>query len=361
MQLQVDLNENSYPIHIEADSLNQLNTLLSDLPDKTAIITNQTIADLYLEQVKSQLQHTELTIILIPDSETSKSLHEFERIMAELLAQGFNRSSLLIALGGGVVGDLTGFVAACLHRGCRFVQIPTTLLAQVDSSVGGKTGINHSIGKNLIGAFYQPEAVIIDTNTLKTLDTRQFSAGMAEVIKYGYIDEASFIPWLQKNKAALKALEPKALQHTIHFCCNLKASVVAADEKERGMRMLLNYGHTFGHAIEQVAGYGEWLHGEAVAVGMLMAATMAKQQGFIAEDLASTLREIIIYFDLPTQVAPSMSAAKLTSAMLKDKKNLEQTLRLILPKALGHSAIYNWQDLNYIQNLWCEFGASKSG
>ena len=213
--------------------------------------------------------------------------------MGELLAKGFNRSSLLIAFGGGVIGDLTGFVAASLHRGCRFVQIPTTLLAQVDSSVGGKTGINHPVGKNLIGAFYQPEAVFIDTDTLKTLDDRQFSAGMAEVIKYGYIEDDSFIPWLQANKADLKALQPEALQYTIHHCCRVKANVVAADERELGVRALLNYGHTFGHAVEQVAGYGEWLHGEAVALGMLMAARMAGEQAISTEDLVPDLQEML--------------------------------------------------------------------
>lgn len=359
MQLQVALKDNSYPIYIKAGSIRHLQEHIENLPDKVAIITNNTIANLYLDIVAEQLTDTELVVIEVPDSETSKSLTQFELIMDELLEKGFNRSSLLLALGGGVIGDLTGFVAASLHRGCRFIQIPTTLLAQVDSSVGGKTGINHTVGKNLIGAFYQPEAVIIDTETLKTLDTRQFNAGMAEVIKYGYIDDASFIPWLEQNKAKLKALEPEALTHIIYHCCAVKAAVVVADEKERGMRALLNYGHTFGHAIEHEAGYGEWLHGEAVALGMLMAAQMAEEQGISKDNLIDGLTSLLSYFDLPIRAQQAMSAESLTNAMLKDKKNLEQTLRLILPQGLGMSSIYSWQDLNYIQNLWSRYGAGQ--
>lgn len=359
-QLEVELKENAYPIYIKSGLFEQKFLNLLPRASSVAIITNDTIAPLYLEKVVSSLQCEDITIIKVPDSEEAKSLAIYEEAMTRLLEAGLNRSSVLIALGGGVIGDLTGFLAATLHRGCRFVQIPTTLLAQVDSSVGGKTGINNSVGKNLIGSFYQPEAVFIDPATLSTLDRRQFSAGMAEVIKYGFIEDEELFDWLVANQDDINQLKPSLLEEMILRCCDIKARVVAADEKEHGQRALLNLGHTFGHAIEQVAGYGSWMHGEAVAVGMLMAMRLAIRENKCPEHLYDALDKLIQKFDLPTQVTGVLNAGDLTQSMLKDKKNLTETLRLILPAGPGRSTIESWNDLNVISNLWQEFGASDA-
>lgn len=356
-QLDVELDQRSYPIFVSKGLLdNPIQTPVAF--DQAAIVTNQTVADRYLDKVKLGLNCASVKVLIAPDSEQAKSIDVYSDLMTELLEANFNRSSVLIALGGGVIGDLTGFLAATLHRGCRLIQIPTTLLSQVDSSVGGKTAINHATGKNLIGSFYQPEAVHIDPATLATLPDREFSAGMAEVIKYGFVSETSFFDWLYDNKEAIKAHDPDTLSHMIMECCSYKATVVSEDERERGQRALLNYGHTFGHAIEQVSGYGEWLHGEAVAVGMLMAMKLAVNQGICDASLYPKLRELLLYFELPIRLESGLAVDKLVSAMLKDKKNLEQTLRLILPVGIGQSIIKSWQDLKIIEALWIEFGAT---
>jgi 3-dehydroquinate synthase len=356
-RLEVELKDNSYPIYIKSGLYtNQFLDYLDPL-DSVAIITNDTVASYYLETLQAKLADHKVEVIRVPDSEQAKSFSIYESAMTQLLEAGLNRSSALIALGGGVVGDLTGFLAATLHRGCRFIQIPTTLLAQVDSSVGGKTGINHPLGKNLVGAFYQPEAVLIDPECLKTLDDRQFSAGMAEVIKYGFIEDDSFFTWLEQNKQHIKAHNPDCLTEMIYRCCAIKADVVAVDEKEQGKRALLNYGHTFGHAIEQVAGYGQWLHGEAVSVGMLMAMRLAINEGLCPEALYPRLEALLTFFKLPVKVDNSMSAKELTRSMLNDKKNLTETLRLILPEGEGRSVIVSWQDLSAIEHLWQEYDA----
>lgn len=357
-QLEVSLNQRSYPIYVEDGLISHGIVDNLSLPPHVAVITNQTVADLYLDKLINALGRDDIKVLLAPDSENAKSIDVYTDLMTDLLSANFNRSSLLIALGGGVIGDLTGFIAATLHRGCRLIQIPTTLLSQVDSSVGGKTAINHSVGKNLIGSFYQPEAVFIDPITLKTLPENEFSAGMAEVIKYGFVSETDFLHWLNTHKEAIKQHDPTTLAEMIHQCCAYKAHVVAMDEREQGQRALLNYGHTFGHAIEQVAGYGEWLHGEAVAVGMLMAMKYAIAHNVCDEQLYEPLEQLLSYFDLPTRLRKPLEVADLMSAMLKDKKNLEQKLRLILPVAAGRSIIETCDDMQAIEDLWYQFGAS---
>ena len=358
--LHVELGTRSYPIHIGSNLLGNPDLVRPHIQgQEVMIVTNETIAPLYLEQTLALFKGLDVATVILPDGEQYKTLETLNLVFTALLEKHFTRRCTLVALGGGVIGDITGFAAASYQRGVNFIQIPTTLLAQVDSSVGGKTGVNHPLGKNMIGAFHQPQCVIADTDTLNTLDDRQLSAGIAEVIKYGLINDPDFFSWLENNMDALLQRDPDALAHAIDVSCQDKAKIVAADEREAGMRALLNLGHTFGHAVEQVAGYGEWLHGEAVALGMLMAAEMAEEQGISEENLTAMLESLLIYFDLPTKAEHSMSAQNLTSAMLKDKKNLEQTLRLILPQGLGKSAIYSWQDLGYIERLWSRFGADS--
>ena len=357
--LTVDLQQRSYPIYVQQGLFNQsLQSYLAEF-EQVAVITNPTVADFYLERTIQALGISDVKVLVAPDSENAKSIDVYSELITELLDANFNRSSLLIALGGGVIGDLTGFLAATLHRGCRLVQIPTTLLSQVDSSVGGKTAINHSSGKNLIGSFYQPEAVFIDPDSLASLPAREFSAGMAEVIKYAFVSGSNFFDWLYDNKEAIKNHEATVLSEMIIQCCRFKAEVVSADEKEQGQRALLNYGHTFGHAIEQVAGYGEWLHGEAVATGMLMAMRLAVDAGECDSSLYPQLEELITYFDLPTKLDKSLAIDELITAMYKDKKNLGQTLRLILPVGRGKSVIKSWHNIEQIESLWLSFGASQ--
>ena len=358
-QLKVALNQRSYPIYVsDALLLSSLSDYIS-LPNQVAVITNNRVAELYLADLLRSLGRDDVKVLYAPDSENAKSIDVYTELMTELLSANFNRSSLLIALGGGVIGDLTGFIAATLHRGCRLVQIPTTLLSQVDSSVGGKTAINHSVGKNLIGSFYQPEAVFIDPTTLKTLPANEFAAGMAEVIKYGFVSETNFFTWLAANQEAIYTQDSNTLAQMIHECCHYKAEVVAKDERETGQRALLNYGHTFGHAIEQVAGYGEWLHGEAVAVGMLMAMRHAINNKVCEAGLYEPLESLLKTFDLPTKLREPLAVSELMSAMLKDKKNLEQKLRLILPVSIGNSIIETCDNMEAIKDLWYQFGASS--
>lgn len=357
----VDLAESSYHIDIEADLLSEKQTQ-QKIPQsqKYAIISQQAIADLYLSPVKKLLpDDASVTVCLVPDSETSKSREQYFRLLDILLEANFNRSSTIIALGGGVVGDLAGFVAATLHRGCNLVQIPTSLLAQVDSSVGGKTAINHPLGKNLIGSFYQPKAVLIDPGTLKTLDPRHFSAGMAEVIKYAFIAESDFLPWLENNASAIKNFDFPVLESMIGRCCKIKAAVVSADEKEMAGRVLLNFGHTFGHAIENISAYEDWLHGEAVAVGMLLAAKLSVDHGLMANEYFERLKQLLIQFNLPVELPASMGCQELLNSMYRDKKNLQHKLQLVLPREAGRSELVNWDDESALVRLLNEFGASQ--
>ena len=300
LELTVDLGNRSYPIFIGSGVLNDSARLKPYIRSKqVAVVTNETIAPLYLDQLKSLLTGFDVTEVVLPDGEAFKNLETLNRVFDGLLQARHNRTTTLIALGGGVVGDMTGFAAASYQRGVDFIQIPTTVLSQVDSSVGGKTGVNHPLGKNMIGAFHQPNAVLIDTDVLKTLPDRELSAGLAEVIKYGLICDPEFYAWLQQNISKLVNRDTEALVYAIHRSCADKAKVVAEDEKESGIRAILNLGHTFGHAIETHLGYGEWLHGEAVAAGMVMAARLSCQLGSIGAEEVEGIKTLLVQAGLP--------------------------------------------------------------
>lgn len=342
LQVNVELNERRYPISIGSGLLtNPASYAPLKTGDKVMVVSNPTVAQYYLEPVTRTLQTLGCVVdsVLIPDGEKYKNLDSLNLIFTALLEKNHNRDTTLIALGGGVIGDVAGFAAASYQRGIRFIQIPTTLLAQVDSSVGGKTAVNHPLGKNMIGAFYQPQSVIIDTDTLKTLPTREVSAGLAEVIKYGAIFDLAFFEWLEANIDSLVALKQNALEYCIQRCCQLKADVVARDETEKGDRALLNFGHTFGHAIEAHLGYGNWLHGEAVAVGMLEAAALSENLGNLTACHIARLEKLIARANLPTISPDGMKPTDYIPYMWRDKKVLNGTLRLILLKQLGEAYI----------------------
>jgi len=333
--INVDLGERSYPIIIGRGLLDG-NFDLADYvrgPD-CLVVSNETVAPLYLEKLRPNLAGREVASVSLADGESFKTLATMQTILDKLVASGANRDTTVIALGGGVVGDIAGFAAACYMRGVAFVQVPTTLLAQVDSSVGGKTGVNHEKGKNLIGAFHQPRVVLIDTDTLDTLPQRELRAGLAEVIKHGAICDPAFFTWLESNMAALLEKDPEALAYAIRRSCEIKAEVVAEDEREAGRRAILNFGHTFGHAIERCLGYGEWLHGEAVAAGMIMAAELS---GISAADL-SRLEALIAAAGLPTK-PPAIAAGRWLDAMGMDKKAQQKQLRFVLLRSLGEAYI----------------------
>jgi len=328
--IEVSLGERSYPIMIGRDLLGSFD-LTPYLPGGDClVVSNETVAPLYLEKLLPSLAGRTTSTIELPDGEAYKTMATMQSIIDRLVEAGANRDTAIIALGGGVVGDITGFAAACYMRGVAFIQVPTTLLAQVDSSVGGKTGVNHEKGKNLIGAFHQPEAVLIDTDTLATLPDRELHAGLAEVIKYGAICDSGFFAWLEENMSSLLAREPEALAHAIGRSCELKAEVVAEDERESGRRAILNFGHTFGHAIEHCQGYGEWLHGEAVAAGMVMAARLSG----IAEQEVTRLEKLVAAAGLPIE-PPPIAARDWLSAMGMDKKVQGKRLRFVLLHEIG--------------------------
>jgi 3-dehydroquinate synthase len=336
----VELGERSYPIVIGSGLLGgsfDLSTHVSG-PD-CLVVTNETVEPLYLEALLADLPGKQVRAISLPDGEEYKTLETVEDILDTLVEAGANRDTTLVALGGGVVGDITGFAAACYMRGVRFIQVPTTLLAQVDSSVGGKTGVNHASGKNLIGAFHQPQAVLIDTDTLKTLPDRELRAGLAEVIKYGAIVDAKFFAWLEDNIESLLARDAEALAVAIQRSCELKAEIVAEDEREGGRRAILNFGHTFGHAIERCQGYGDWLHGEAVAAGMVMAAELSGGD----ETGLGRLETLLERAGLPTR-PPAIAAADLLAAMGMDKKVMQKRLRFVLLRALGDAFVTSEYD-----------------
>jgi len=341
INLNVELGERSYPIAIGPGLLADPAALARHVGGhKAAIVTNTTVAPLYLEQVAAPLRAAgrEVVEIVLPDGEEYKHWGSLMQVFDALLANKCDRKTTLVALGGGVIGDLTGFAAASYMRGVPFVQIPTTLLAQVDSSVGGKTGINHPLGKNMIGAFYQPRAVLADTSTLGTLPDRELSAGLAEVIKHGAILDAAFFDWIEANIAALVAREPQALAHAIARSCEIKADVVRRDEREGGLRAVLNFGHTFGHAIEAGLGYGEWLHGEAVGCGMVMAADLSQRLGLVDTATVERLRALVKAAGLPT-VAPDLGVERWIELMEVDKKNEGGAIKFILLKPLGSPSI----------------------
>jgi len=338
--LNVDLGTRSYPIHIGTGLLDKPELIRPHVQgSEVMIVTNETIAPLYLERCLTLFDGYDVATTVLPDGEQYKTLDTLNLVFDGLLTKHFTRRCTLVALGGGVIGDITGYAAASYQRGVNFIQIPTTLLAQVDSSVGGKTGVNHPLGKNMIGAFHQPQCVIADTDTLNTLDDRQLSAGIAEVIKYGLINDADFFIWLEENLSKLLNRDPDALSYAIERSCHDKAEIVAADEKESGVRALLNLGHTFGHAIETGTGYGTWLHGEAVSCGMLMAAELSHKQGWLTADELERTQDILSKANLPTLPPASMNTEQFIDIMSVDKKNLEKKIRLILMKSIGKSFI----------------------
>ncbi|PWF62666.1 3-dehydroquinate synthase [Shewanella sp. BC20] len=354
-QIQVDLGERSYPIYIGQNLMSDSETLSRYLLKKRIlIVTNETVAPLYLKQIQDTMaSFGEVSSVILPDGEQFKDLTHLDSIYTALLQRNYGRDSVLVALGGGVIGDMTGFAAACYQRGVDFIQIPTTLLSQVDSSVGGKTAVNHPLGKNMIGAFYQPQIVIIDTECLQTLPAREFAAGMAEVIKYGIMWDAEFFQWLENNVPALKSLDTQALVYAISRCCEIKADVVSQDETEQGVRALLNLGHTFGHAIEAEMGYGNWLHGEAVAAGTVLAAQTAKFMGLIDESIVRRIVQLFHAFDLPVTAPESMDFDSFIKHMRRDKKVLGGQIRLVLPTAIGRADVFSQVPESTLEQVIC--------
>ena len=337
--LQVDLGDRSYPIFIGKGLLSQAQLLRQYITGKQVmVVTNTTIAPLYLERVRNSLSEYHYSEVILPDGEQHKTLEVLSLIYDRLLADKHNRTTTLIALGGGVVGDMTGFAAASYQRGVNFIQIPTTLLSQVDSSVGGKTGVNHPLGKNMIGAFHQPQCVIADTDTLQTLPDRELSAGIAEVIKYGLIGDKPFYEWLGLHAKGLLNRDYESLKEAIYRSCENKAKIVASDEKEAGIRAILNFGHTFGHAIETAQGYGNWLHGEAVAVGMILAAQLSERMGWLTKEDVNVLISLLASVNLPV-LPPEMTQEQFLGLMAVDKKVLDGQLRLVLLKQVGLAVV----------------------
>ena len=343
----VELGERSYPIVIGRGLLGgdfDLGEYLAG--GDCLVVSNETVAPLYLDTLKANLFGKTVATIQLPDGESFKTLDTLSTVLDKLVSSGANRDTTLVALGGGVVGDITGFAAACYMRGVGFIQVPTTLLAQVDSSVGGKTGVNHPLGKNLVGAFHQPRIVLIDTATLDTLPDRELSAGLAEIIKAGAIADAGFFDWLEANMVALVARDPEAVAHAVQRSCEIKAEVVAQDEREAGRRAILNFGHTFGHAIEHCLGYGEWLHGEAVAAGMVMAARLS---GIDAADV-ERLEALLKVANLPV-APPAVGPQAMLDAMGMDKKVLNKKLRFVVLEQLGRAAVTSDYDRSLLDEV----------
>ncbi len=351
LELNVDLGDRSYPIYIGTGLLVNPEYLKPWIKGKqVAVVTNETIAPLYLDPLKKVLADYDLIQVVLPDGENYKTVSTIEQIFDALLGSKFTRNATIVALGGGVVGDMAGFAAACYQRGIDFIQVPTTLLSQVDSSVGGKTGVNHALGKNMIGAFHQPRAVIIDTETLNTLPDRELSAGLAEVIKYGLICDSPFYYWLEENIEALRARDPEILAYAIERSCRNKATVVAADEKEAGVRATLNLGHTFGHAIETCMGYGRWLHGEAVAVGMVMAADLSARLGMITREDVDRVTALLKRAGLPIDPPVGMTPEQFLQLMAVDKKVVDGRLRLVLLDSIGVAVVSDSFDHAQLQH-----------
>ncbi|MEW5838324.1 MAG: 3-dehydroquinate synthase [Pseudomonadota bacterium] len=357
--LHVELGERSYPIHIGHGLLDNPDLLRAAISGNSAlVVSNTTVAPLYRHRLDAALAGLKTATVILEDGEAYKSIESLQKIWDALIAERFDRNTTLIALGGGVIGDITGFAAASYQRGVNFIQIPTTLLSQVDSSVGGKTGINHPGGKNMLGAFWQPQVVIADTDTLNTLPDRELSAGLAEVIKYGLIYDAAFLSWIEEHIDALRARAPQALAYAIRRSCEIKAEVVSQDERETGLRAILNLGHTFGHAIENAQGYGNWLHGEAVGAGMCMAARLSELEGCIsAEDVGRT-RRIIQRAGLPAHAPENMSEEQFRHLMGIDKKVLYGKMRLILLNRIGEAAVRDDFSPAHLQQCLAEFTTS---
>jgi 3-dehydroquinate synthase len=349
--VKVELGHRSYPIYIGSEIMASADFYKEHINGKQVlVVTNETVAPLYLKPVLSALDTFTCEVAILPDGEKYKTLEVWQTIFDSLLQNRFNRQCTILALGGGVVGDMAGFAAASYQRGVNFIQVPTTLLAQVDSSVGGKTGVNHPLGKNMIGAFHQPQCVVADTDTLNTLDDRQLSAGIAEVIKYGLINDPGLFDWLEGNIELLLARNPEVLAYAIEQSCLDKAQVVAADELESGQRALLNLGHTFGHAIETGIGYGGWLHGEAVGAGMCMAARLSAEHGWITEQEEMRITSLIEKSGLPIKPPSELSADRILELMAVDKKVLDGNLRLVLLKGIGKAFVTDRFDLGKLEN-----------
>jgi len=355
-ELNLNLGEKSYPIYIGENLLAQADYLTKHISgNQVMIVSNTTVAPLYIDKVKDLLIDFEVSEIILPDGEQYKNLDTVNQIFTSLLENRFDRSSTLIALGGGVIGDMTGFAAASYQRGVNFIQIPTTLLSQVDSSVGGKTGVNHPLGKNMIGAFYQPKAVIIDVDTLDTLPNREFSAGMAEVIKYGLLGNENFLSFIEKNVKSLMNKEKTTVIDAIYQSCKDKANIVAEDELEAGKRALLNLGHTFGHAIENSMGYGSYLHGEAISIGMYMAAVMSEKEGFIDQSQVYRVKSILENCELPTKLTGKINFSDFSKSMSVDKKVLKGKIRLVLLKPIGAAFISDDYHKEFLDQTIKEF------
>jgi len=349
-ELRVELGARSYPIRIGAGLLDARALWRGAITGKhVLIVSNEVVAPLYLERVRAQLDDVALSTLVLPDGEAHKTLASAARVFDALAALKASRDACIVALGGGVIGDLAGFAAACWMRGIGFVQMPTTLLAMVDSSVGGKTAVDLPAGKNLVGAFHQPRAVVIDTATLATLPERELRAGLAEVIKYGALGDAQFFNWLELHATQLLARDPAALAEAIAHCCAQKAGIVARDETEQGERALLNFGHTFGHALETVAGYGTLLHGEGVAIGMCLAAELSSRLGRAPAQDGERLRQLLTQCGLPTSVPGGLRGDQVLATMKLDKKNLSGRLRLILWRGIGQAEIVEGVDESQIK------------
>jgi len=344
----VNLEDNSYPIFIGEGASLSLENFEGYIAGKDiAIVTNEVVAPLYLNEISDLFSNMNVIEYILPDGEQEKKLKTVHKIIDRLMEAGLGRDSTLIALGGGVVGDITGFTASIFMRGINFIQIPTTLLAQVDASVGGKTAVNHKAGKNLIGSFHQPKCVICDSRFLETLKATEISAGLSEIIKYGLIYDREFFQWLQKNTQQILSNDPVAVAHAIQRSCAIKAEIVAQDEKEQSVRALLNFGHTFGHAIEKLTGYGNWTHGDAVAVGMVLAARLSENMSLITPEDVQNIEEILTAANLPISL-PNIDPAELLAAMQSDKKVKDRNIQLVLLKNIGEAflpADYSQEDL----------------
>jgi len=339
LELRIDLGERSYPILVGPALLDDVALVARHIPARDVlVVTNETVGPLYLARLEAGLAGKRVQSVALPDGEQHKNLAVLGRVFDALVEARLNRDACVVALGGGVVGDMAGFAAACYQRGVDFVQVPTTLLAQVDSAVGGKTGVNHPGGKNLIGAFHQPRAVLADLGTLRTLPPRELRAGLAEVIKYGLVADAAFLAWIEAHVEQLLALDMDALAFAVQRSCAIKARIVASDEREQGVRALLNLGHTFGHAIENASGYGEWLHGEAVAMGMLQAADMSQRLGHLSAADVTRVRHLLRRAGLPL-AAPPIGASRALELMGMDKKVLAGRIRLVLLRQLGDGIV----------------------
>ncbi len=355
--LTVNLDTRSYPIFIGPDLMNRPELWSPYLESsQVMVVTNETVAPLYLERITAVLSGKQWSTVILPDGESFKTIESATTVFDALLSHKFSRNAHLVALGGGVIGDLAGFAAACYQRGIPFIQIPTTLLAQVDSSVGGKTAVNHPLGKNMIGAFYQPKCVIADTRSLDTLPDRELCAGLAEVIKYGLIRDAGFFDWLETAMESLKARDPEALSYAIEQSCANKAEVVGLDERESGLRATLNLGHTFGHAIETGLGYGAILHGEAVAIGMCQAADLSRRLGWLNDGDVNRITQLLQRAGLPVTPPPGLSPDTYLELMAVDKKNENGQLRLILLKSIGVATLPMSVEAHYVRETLEQYG-----